>query len=237
MNKAYLVFYHIVTLLFVTCSLSYPAKVQAGGNCAGKFDIGPTFMHVDILESGKTVKRMDMPGVRGELSYCFWKGLFIKPVVLYGHGGAAAKGGLMNGGLFVGQCIPLSDRAFIAPSIGVSFSHLWTRVDLPQVSLKNLKQNFKSVSPTLSLDVQYNFGHGCRMIATVQYAWAHTHTSVAHLFNSKSHSQGFNYAFLLEKDLNDHWSVNLGAAYSLSLSKEKHGIRASGLKLGLAYWF
>jgi len=206
------------------------------GACAGKLDVGPAFMHIDILESGRTVKRMDMPGVRGEISYRFWKGFYIKPTFVYGHG-SAAKGGMVNTTVSLGCCIPLSEKVTISPSIGFGYSHLWTRINLPQLQLKNLKENFKSLSPLLSLDLHYTFWEGCRISGTVQYGWAHTHTSIAHLFKGKSNSKGFNYAFLIEKDLSDQWSVNFGAAYSLSLSKEKHGIRGTGLKCGLAYWF
>jgi hypothetical protein len=221
--------------LLLMISLILSSALQADG-CAGKIDIAPAFMHIDILESGRTVKRMDMPGVRGELSYRFWKGLYIKPTFIYGHG-PSAKGGMINGTLSIGFCIPLSESVMVSPSLGVGYSRLWTRVDLPQIQLSNLKENFKSLSPLAAVDILYTICPSWRISATIQYGWARTHTSIAHVFKGKSNSKGFNYAFLLEKDLNDHWSVNLGAAYSLSLSKEKHGIRGTGLKLGLAYWF
>jgi hypothetical protein len=42
---------------------------------------------------------------------------------------------------------------------------------------------------------------------------------------------------MLETDINDCWSVNIGGAYNISLSHEKHGLRAYGGRLALAYWF
>lgn len=205
--------------------------------CAGKIELAPAFLHVDVLESGRTVKRMDMPAVRGEFSYIFWEGFYIKPIVVYGHGGSA-KGGTMIGSLSLGRCIPLNDKITLSPFVGIGYSHLWTKIDVLDYGMTNLKEKFKSLSPLIGVDAFYTIQKGLRISVSVQYAWARTHTSIENLVKrQKSNSKGFNYAFLIEQDLNDQWSVNVGAAYSLSLSKEKHGIRGTGIKAGLARWF
>ena len=54
---------------------------------------------------------------------------------------------------------------------------------------------------------------------------------------TKSKPKGSNYGVMIEHDLNDRWSINLGGAYNTSLTKEKHGIRGYGGRLGCAYWF
>lgn len=236
MHKKYFHLWQTGAFFLLCLGLSTKIAGSESPECFGKIELAPSFVHIDILERGRSIKRMDLAGIRGELSYRFWNGFFIKPTLLYAHG-AGTKGGMMSGTLSLGNCIPLTDDIVLSPSIGVGYSHLWTRVDLPHVQLKDLKQNFKSLSPLISIDLYYTLCKGTRISGTVQYAWARTHTSVAHIFKSKSHSKGFNYAIMLERDLSDHWSINLAGAYSLSLSKEKHGIRGSGVKLGLAYWF
>src|SRR5262249_33768361 len=118
----------------------------------GKVDAGPAFMHIDILESGHTVKRMDMWGVRADLCYFLYKGLYVKPVVLYGNG-SAAKGGLFTGSLSLGFCLPLNEHITVSPGVGYSYSHLWTKIDFEPLQLKNLRENFKSQAPFVSLDI------------------------------------------------------------------------------------
>lgn len=203
----------------------------------GKVDLGPVFAHVDILESGHTVKRMDMWGVRGDLSYYLYKGLYVKPVAIYAHGGAA-KGGLFTGSLSLGYCFPVHERLLVSPSVGYSYSHLWTKIDFAPLQLTNLRERFKSWSPFISLDIYYTFVPTWRVGVGVQYAWSRTSTSIQRLVkNDKSSPEGFTYNFLLEHDLSDQWSVNFGATYNLSLTKEKHGVRGTGLKLGVVRWF
>jgi opacity protein-like surface antigen len=204
--------------------------------CQGKVDVAPAFLHVDILESGRTVKTMDMAAIRLEASYLFYKNFCVKPVVVYGNGGAA-KGGICSGTITVGPCLPINSKTTLFPSVGIGYSHLWTKINLPQLQLKNLKENFKSISPLIGIDITHTISPGLRATASVQYAWARTHTSIAHLLKSKSNSKGFNYGALIEKDLTDQWSINLGVAYNVSLSKEKHGIRGTGIKIGAARWF
>src|SRR5688500_18120320 len=77
-------------------------KQTAQAECLNKIDAGPAFVHIDILESGHTVKRMDMWAVRGDASWFCWKGLFVKPTVLYGNGGSA-RGGIFSGSLGIGH--------------------------------------------------------------------------------------------------------------------------------------
>jgi hypothetical protein len=203
----------------------------------GKLDVAPAFIHLDILESGHTVKRMDMWGVRGDFSYYIYKGLYIKPTVLYGNGGAA-KGGIFTGSLGLGYCIPLCEQLLISPSVGMNYSHVWTKIDVPPLQLENLRENFKSWAPYLSCDLHYTFAPSWRVCLGVQYAWSRTKTSIQHLVkNNKSKSEGFAYSVLLENDLNDQWSWNVGAAYNLSLTKEKHGLRGTGVKAGIVRWF
>lgn len=223
----------LITLLLSLFILSDHLNAET----QGKLEVAPAFMHIDILESGRTVKRMDMWGVRADFSYFLYKGLYIKPVVLYGNGGAA-KGGLFSSSLGLGYCIPLEKRFLISPSVGFTYSHLWTKIDFAPLQLTHLRERFKSWAPYVAVDLYYTFTPTWRVCAGVQYAWSWTRTSIQKLVkNDKSRSQGFAYSILLEHDLNDQWSVNIGAAYNLTLTKEKHGLRGTGFKAGVVRWF
>ncbi len=209
---------------------------QLEATCDGKIDVGPAFVHLDILESGHTVKRMDMWAVRVDGSYMVWKGVFVKPTLLYGNGGAA-KGGLFTAGFGVGHYTPLNQRVALSPQIGVTYSHVWTKIDLPLFALENLRERFKAWAPYLGLEIVFNFDGGWRIYGSFQYAWSRSKTEISHLISDKSNCKGPSYGFLVEKDLSDKWSVNIGGGYNLSLTKEKHGLRASGVKIGLVRWF
>ena len=100
-----------------------------------------------------------------------------------------------------------------------------------------VEERFRSCSPYLALELSYTFRPFCRLVLNYQYAWSRTHTTISRIVNEKSHSEGFSYSGMLEHDLNNNWSVSVGGAYNVSLTKEKHGLRAYGCKVGVAYWF
>ncbi len=70
-----------------------------------------------------------------------------------------------------------------------------------------------------------------------QYVWSRTITRIKGFKDTKSSPKGSNYSVMIESDINEKWSVNLGAAYNTSLTKEKHGLRGYGVRWGFAYWF
>ncbi len=202
----------------------------------GKIEVAPSFVHVDILESGHTVKRMDMWAGRAEGSYELYRGLMIKGNALYSHGNAA-KGGIFTAAAGLSWYLPYNEWLAVAPGAGLGYSHLWTKIDLPAYGLFDLQERFKSLSPYIGFDIYFTLTKGLRICASYQYSWSRTFTTISHLTRTKSHSQGPIYGAIIEYDIDSNWSVNLGIAYNISLSKEKHGIRGSGIKAGLAYWF
>jgi hypothetical protein len=212
------------------------SKAKAGGKCVecfGKVDAGPTFIHVDVLEFNKTVKKLDMGGVKADASIQLWKGIYLKPCVIYGNG----QGEIISSGLGIGHYTPIIDKLYLTPIVGASYTQLQTTINLDMLGLRHLKERFRSLSPYLALEISYCFCPGFRICAQYQYAWSRTHTTIKHLTHSKSHSRGSNYSAMIEYDLNQKWSVNFGGAYNESLTREKHGLRAYGFKTGLAYWF
>jgi hypothetical protein len=223
----------------IVCVFSLLGQVHAnwGWDCRGKVDVGPAFVRIDVLESKKTVERIDMVAIRGDANILLLGdcGFALKPSIIYGRGKHHSE--LLSGALGVGYCFPVAEGVTVTPSVGCTFTDLSTHIDLPAILLTDIKETFRSVAPYVALEVSYRILPGWRVSGMVQYAWSRTHTKLKGLLSDHSHSQGPNLAAMIEHDINDHWSINLGGAYNISLTKEKHGLRAVGAKLGVVYWF
>lgn len=218
----------------------------------GKVDVAPAYVHIDVLEHERTVHRMDMIALKADATVIVWKGLCFKPTLLAGTGG----GDIVSTGAGVGFCIPCWEWLVLTPSVGCLYTNLTTHIDLDipfplsptgTYHLHRVKENFWSVSPYLGLDATFRINCDWRICAQFQYSWSTTHTTLSKQeafpngskfkHTDKSKANGPSYGLMLEYDLTECVSVNLGGAYNLSLTKEKHGLRGAGVKLGLGYWF
>lgn len=207
----------------------------------GKFELAPTYIHVDVLESGHTRHRMDLPAIRGEATLMTEKtwGLCLKPVVLYG----ANNGELFSGNIGLGHYTPLNDWFAVTPVVGYIYSNLHTNtiIEIPFLGDVKAKERFRSNSVFVSLEFTVKFSDTCRAGGAYQYSWSRSHTNITFaapipVLTSSDKTEGPSYSLYVEKDITPKWSVNLGAAYNIGLSHEKHGLRAYGAKLGIAYW-
>lgn len=220
-------------LSFISFILSIFATKYLFGDCKGKIDVAPAFVHLDILNFGKTVKTMDMPAVKADSNYLIYKGLCVKPSVLYGSN----RGYLLTTSLGLGYAIPYKRWCF-TPSVGVYYTQVKTKIPIEFFGFKiKAKEKFGSWSSYLALEIFYKIAKNWRAGFQFQYAWSRSHTTIEGFGSDKSNAKGPSYAVILERDFCDHWSLNLGAAYNISLTREKHGLRGYGMKLGLARWF
>ena len=220
-------------LSIVSFILSIFASKYLFGDCRGKFEVAPTFAHLDILNFGKTVKTMDLPAIKADGNILLYKGLCIRPGFMYGSN----RGSLLTTGCGLGFAIPYKKWCF-TPSVGVAYTQLKTHIPIDFFGFKlKVREKFHSWSPYISLEIFYRITKCWRTGIMVQYAWSRSKTTIENFGSDKSNAKGPNYAFLIERDLNEHWSINLGFAYNISLTREKHGIRGYGMKMGLAYWF
>lgn len=199
----------------------------------GKADIGATLMDIDILQSGKTIETLHMKGLKGDATVIVYKGLCIKPSFIWGRG----HGEITSGTIAVGCYIPITKEIRIVPNIGVTWSYLHTHVDYEQFGLFDLKERFRSSSPFIGMEFCYSITDKLTLTGLYQYAWSRTHTKIKPIVSETSHSCGPNYAIGIDYSLNKHWSIVCGVGYNITLSKEKHGIRGKGAKLGMAYYF
>lgn len=203
----------------------------------GRVDVGPAYIEVDVLQSGKTAHTRHLWAIRGDATIVFWKGIFLKPTVTWGEGNAR----LAIGGIGIGQCIPITDDLMLMPSVGVVWSYFRTKIDYEVSGLptfEDLTEKFRSRSPYIALEFSYKIDPKWTLMGVYQYAWSQTHTDIEPLIsNEKSHSCGPNYSLAIDYSINCNWSVSLGVGYNITLSKEKHGLRGKGAKLGLVYYF
>lgn len=223
MTKSILIPIIVLTVL-INCFIQAESR-----DCCGKVDVGLAYVHLDVLESGHTVKRIDKIAFKGDAHLRVYKGIVLKPTVLFSDD-------IFAGGIAIGHCTPVHRYLTLTPNIGVSASHITTRIDIPFYGFENLSENFRSRSFFVGLDYTINISSCWRICGIYQYVWSRTYTRIEGLLNSKGHSKGSNYGLMLETDINDYWSVNIGGAYNISLSKEKHGIRGAGAKIGIVYW-
>lgn len=220
--------------LLIGTILAFSSSLTA--DICGKIDAGPAWLHIDVLESGKTIQKLNMAAIKADSTAVVWQGLCLKPSLLYGQDGYSE---MFSTALGIGHYTPICKQIAITPSVGVTGTLFRTKIKIPVFpgfSIK-LKEHFRSLSPYVALDVTYCFAESWRVIGFFQYSWATTDTKITSMGWSQSHAQGPNYALLLEHDLNDSWSVNIGGAYNTSLTREKHGLRAYGVRLAVAYWF
>lgn len=202
-------------------------------DCRGKIDIAPAFVHLDVLNFGKTVKTMDLAAIKIDANALIYKGLCIRPGFIYGSN----RGTFLSTGCGLGYVIPIKRWCF-TPSFGANYTEVHTKIPIDFFGVKlKVKEKFSSWSPYLSLEVFYRIVKGWRTGILFQYAWSRSHTTIKDFGSDKTNAKGPSYAFILERDFNDNWSLNLGLAYNISLTREKHGLRGYGAKLGLAYWF
>jgi len=219
----------------LAATLLCTSEVTADEGCFNKVELAPAYVHIDMLESRKTIKELDLAGIRGDLNLVIGKGWLLKANGLYGK---EKDGELINYGVGFGRCLPLNNRWIVAPIVGVSYTKLDAAIHLDLGDyVFSVSERFKGIAPYAGLELHYKVSSRCRICASAQYAWTYSETNFRDFFKTKSDSEGPSYGLLVEYDLNQCWSVNVGAAYNENFSREKNGIRGRGVKLGVARWF
>lgn len=205
--------------------------------CSGKVDIGPAFIELDILQSGKTIETRRVWVARGDSTILVWGGYFLKPGFMWGDNHSTK---FASGTIGAGHCFPLLDNQLVLmPSVGVAFTYIKVKVDVDigPIVLEDLTEKFQSSSPYIAMEFTYKLADKWTLMGMYQYAWSKTRTTIGDFDPDKSHSCGPNYSLGIDYSINDCWSVTFGVGYNITLSKEKHGLRGKGAKLGVAYYF
>lgn len=231
--------------LFVCTLLAAGGSLSAGLH--GRFDLAPVVMDVKVQEQGHTIKTLDMVGARADatLQVVEGYGFVLKPFFMSASGG----GDLIQGGINVGHYTPISEKISVTPIIGWSGSRLNTNLSREfykqTMFVSSARERFHASSLNLGLEVAYAFTPSWILTGIYQYGFARTNTRITmnipymgdKTFYSKGHSQGSNAALVLDYYVTQNWIISAGAAYNNSLSKEKHGLKAFGGKLGIGYYY
>lgn len=230
-------FIYIFSLFLFVASFSVQAEIR------GRVDVGPTLLSVDLLESGKTEETLRMYGLKADATVLVYQGIAIKPTLLFGWG----DGRISSASIAAGYYLPITEKFKVLPNVGYNWSYLSgkTELDVFGFEFKHLRERFRSESSFIGVDLSYAVTPKWTIIGSYQFAWCKTDTKINHFpyeapiqtIHDRSHSSGSNYTLGVEYAYNDQWAINLGAGYNLSLTKEKHGVRGKGLKLGVAYYF
>lgn len=202
----------------------------------GKLEVAASYVHIDLIQSGITMKDIDMPAIRVEGAWNMGKGMYIKP---FGMWGKKDESELITAGACLGVCIPLGKCFLVSPSVGANYTRLDTTIDLlfGDGSFFTFDETFDGWAPYIGLEITYRLRSNLRLSLSGQYAWSRSETEIKDLLKATSDSRGPAYAAMIEYDFSDFWSVNFATAYNESYSREKNGIRGRGGKIGLVRWF
>lgn len=227
---------------WILLSLVFFGLVSQKGHadcCRGKVDVGPTWIRIDVLQSGKTVDTIDMGAIKVDSTIVMAQGFCFKPGLMVGHGDGDIATASLGLGYYipVGYFFPSCEGLTIIPGGGLAYSYFKMHVDYGFPDNSKLKQIFRSYSPFIGIEVCYRITEKLTLLGMAQYAWAKTRTTIERIGSENSHSEGPNYSLGVDYSFNENWSVTAGGGYNISLSKEKHGLRAMGAKLGIAYYF
>lgn len=202
----------------------------------GKIEVAASYVHIDLIESGITIKDIDMPALRVEGAWAMGNGVYLKP---FGMWGKIDESELVTAGACLGICLPLGKCFLISPNVGVNYTRLETEIELPVGNgvLMTFDETFDGWAPYIGLEVTYRLQPDLRLSVSGQYAWSRSETDIKNLLNAKSDSRGPAFAAMIEYDFSACWSINFATAYNESFSREKNGIRGRGGKIGLVRWF
>ena len=187
----------IASLLFSLGALALLHPSQSHAKCLSKIDLGPAYIHLDVLHEKQTIKELDMAGIRADFSAVFGNGWVIKPTALYGK---AHDGELTAFGAGFGRCVPVMDCLILTPQVGLSYSNLNTTIhlDLGPMGEVKYRERFRALVPYVALEAIFKLAKDWRLCVTAQYGWSHSKTRVKELFSKKSDSEGPNFGVLLE---------------------------------------
>lgn len=216
----------------------------------GRVDAGPVYVHLDVLEHGKTIDKLDMEGFRADGNFQIYSGLVFKPAFAI----AGGRGEYYSGTLALGFYLPMKDLTpfldglSFMPQAGWTGSRLKTHINLPipqfGIVIPGVLEIFRSSTEFVGLEATYQLLSNVSISGSVIYGWSNTTTTLQKEFpdtsqnlrvKAPSSSKGWSYSAMVDYQFTTHWSVNVAGVYNLMLSKENHGIRASGVRLGLGY--
>lgn len=225
----------------ITAILSCVTQILTG-NFTGKAEIGPEMVHIDAIESGETIKHIDMIAFRADASLICQNGWTVKPTFRYG----SKKGKYTRTGVSLGYAMPFSQRMYFIPTVGYLYTRLNTKIDTPMselsplspsLTMEKVNERFRAASLTAGGEVIFLVTQSISLSGSYQYAWSRSHTKLEDLLKAKDHTSGQLYTAVLDYRFCQKVGLHIGGEYDSSLAKETFGLRTISGKAGLTYWF
>ncbi len=204
-----------------------------------KIDAGPVYINMHVLNYGKTTQILNMGGVRADSTlqpfsnHPWLKGILVKPTITLAEG----DGSYFCAGLGLGQCVPVTDTLTFSAVVGILYSSLKTRTNLPDFGLSDLRQKTTGTTPYVGLEAYYKPCDDWLLSGSVQYGWSSSRTTLQDIGFSEGSSKGPSYSLMADYYMTPCWSINAALGYNRMLSQELHGFRALGARLGVGYTF
>ena len=225
---------------FVSLLVASTLPLQAG--LKGKVDIGPAYVHLETIVDNRTFSKTDLGAIKFDGNVYNDQGWGSKLSVLQSVWDMDSTGeDATTIQLAVGRYIPVTSCLTLFPEVGIGWSSITT--DLELATMIPLKRVSKSPGYFIGFEGCYSITKCFRFCGQFLWGW----TKIKSEFKTKESNQLVNtvhstgsgpvLSALLEYDLNNRWSVNIGGAYNLSWDDDNNGLRAWGGKAGIAYWF
>jgi hypothetical protein len=222
----------------LSCVLSlfiFPIMTYA----SGKIDAGPVYINMKVLQHGKTQQTLEMYGFRADATIQvfpgegLFRGIVVKPSGTWAEG----SGNFVTGGIGIGHYTPIMDCLAVTPLVGIVYSRLSTWVDYSEFGLSIQKQIACATTPYVGIDICYTINPQWLVSGSIQYGWAAGRTYIGILGLSKGQSAGPTLSAMVDYYVTPQWSINAAWAYNHTLTQERHGMKASGCRLGLGYTY
>ena len=199
----------------------------------GKIGAGALATQIEIIQSGQKIDSLYLYGGRIDATIVPFDrtGFCVKSF----FSGALGDGDFYSVGCALGHYTPLHRCLAILPSLGYSHSHLSATIQEPLFG--RLKETFRSDALYLGLDFIWKPHPKWALTAMYQYGWADTRTKLEGLGSFKGESKGSNSALMIDYFFAAGWSATAAVGYNNSLSKERHGLEAKGVMLGVSRCF
>ncbi len=224
-------------LILIAPTLSYAYQIR------GRADVSFLGMSISHLIDNKTANKSNVYGSRVDATIVPFEGYGIafKPMALY----ATGDGDLLQGGIQIAHYTPINDCITLVPGIGYTYSDLRSKIkiQLPNVGPFTFNQKVDSNIIFCACDVYYKIDEQWMLTGVFQYGWARSHSKIHSMdvfgtnIVEEGSSDGPSFAGIVDYYITKSWSISTAVGYSKTLSKERHGLKALGYKVGLGYLF
>ena len=167
----------VVAGLLACCNLS----------AHGRIDAGPIYVHMDVLNYGKTYEKLDMEGFRADGYFQVYSGLILKPSFTIAGGHGEYYAGTLALGFYIpmGDLVSCLDGLSFLPQAGWTGGRLSTNIDtnidlfppLTPTTLRGVREIFRSNTGFIGIEGSYQILYNVTISGSALYGWSGTRTT------------------------------------------------------------